>query len=114
MLIAAMVEKLFLFTTKSKEQKLTASGGPESAQSHIMKAIKSVHRITFSNFFLIVSALTLGKCPADKKKRSQALKVGSDRLDRHLDVVQLIRQSMAFASFQKLMLTHEERKLLKF
>ena len=76
MMLASIVQKIFIFSTNSKELRPPFHTSISRAKSQISKAIKSLHRITFSNAFLIFNVISFGLCPVKRENQRKAINQG--------------------------------------
>ena len=77
------------------------------------KMLASIRPLKFTTGFTLINAFTLGKCSGDRKRR-KALEKGLNELDRHLDVIKLVRQNRVFTTLLRLLLHKQERRLIRF
>ena len=78
------------------------------------EALDSIKPFNNPKCFTLMQALTCGLCPRKQAQRRRAIALGSHGIDRELDVVRLIRQSRTLTTLVRLLLSRDERRLLKF
>ena len=94
---SAMIQKLFHAALDS-----------ESPNSSPKENLAAIRPLSFSRIFTLFA-----KCKSNGM-RHQALELGKRRIDKALDIVQLVRQARAIKTLQRLLLSKDERRLLKF
>ena len=91
MMLASLVQKVFHASTDHRVPVPIATKSPDQVHRQVSKALKSIEKVQFSVFFTMINALTFGKCTKQEELRRKALNAGAKRLERHLDIVNLIR-----------------------
>ena len=74
---------------------------------------KSIRSLMFPNSFVIAQIFSFGRCPRDQGRRRREFEAGIVKLEYELDVVHLIRNSRALSTLLRLLLSKDDRRLLR-
>ena len=69
--------------------------------------------VSFTPGFILAQACTKGRCSTDKTLHRKALIDGIRKVEDSLDVVKIVQNSRALNTLLRLLLTSDERRLIK-
>ena len=104
-LMASLVQKLFHEAPNVKKEK--------DEITETTKQTINFNPLSFKASFVVAQSCIMGCCYRDKKLHRRNLFYGISKVEDSLDVVKLVRSYRALATLLRLLLTKDERRLVR-
>ena len=104
-LMASLAQKLF-----QGAPNVTRENDPTT---NTIRQTINFNPLSFRASFVVAQSFIMGCCYRDKSLHRKALFDGVSRVEDSLDVVKLVRRNRALATLLRLLLTKDERRLLR-
>ena len=103
---ASLIQKLFRGAN-------TDDKPPRNQKFTPFAIFRSIGSLMFPTSFVIAQIFSFGRCPRDQGRRRREFEAGIVKLEYELDVVHLIRNSRALSTLLRLLLSKDDRRLLR-